>query len=148
MSIIEDEQKRIVTLHQTVDHKNKPLFIKNVVHTTKYNPLTFLPKNLFFQFSRIANFYFLIVVCLLQFPWAPISAAAAVVPLVIVIGITMIREAIEDLLRYKCDQRINSSDATILIDGTFQTGRWDSILVGDIIKVKNNEQIPADIVII
>lgn len=148
MSLTDDEQKRVITLHKTVDERGKRLFMKNAVHTTKYNVLTFLPKNLFFQFSRIANFYFLIVVCLLQFPWAPISAAVAVVPLIIVIGITMIREAIEDLLRYKCDQRINSSETTVLVDGTFQSARWDSILVGDIIMVKNNEQIPADIVIL
>lgn len=32
----------------------------NSVRTTKYTLLTFLPKNLFEQFRRIANFYFLI----------------------------------------------------------------------------------------
>lgn len=33
----------------------------NALKTTKYTLLTFLPKNLFEQFRRIANFYFLIV---------------------------------------------------------------------------------------
>jgi len=35
---------------------------KNYISTSKYNIITFLPKNLFEQFKRIANFYFL---CLL-----------------------------------------------------------------------------------
>jgi len=34
----------------------------NYISTSKYNIITFLPKNLFEQFKRIANFYFL---CLL-----------------------------------------------------------------------------------
>jgi hypothetical protein len=33
-------------------------FINNAVTTSKYTMLTFLPKNLFEQFRRIANFYF------------------------------------------------------------------------------------------
>ncbi|KAH0790977.1 P-type ATPase [Histomonas meleagridis] len=143
-----EERKRVVEVQHCFNAKGKPLFTTNKICTTKYNVLTFLPKNLFFQFSRIANFYFLIVVCLLQFPWAPISAAAAVVPLVIVIGITAIREAVEDILRYRSDQRINSSEATRLINGKFETARWDSILVGDIIRIHRDEQIPADVVLL
>lgn len=33
----------------------------NEIHTSKYNLLTFLPKNLIEQFSKLANFYFLII---------------------------------------------------------------------------------------
>ena len=35
-------------------------FESNQVNTTKYNVLTFLPVNLFLQFSKTANFYFLV----------------------------------------------------------------------------------------
>jgi len=50
-------------------------FVSNVVKTTKYNVLTFLPKNLFEQFSKAANMYFLVIL-ILQYieiiaPWAP-----------------------------------------------------------------------------
>lgn len=34
----------------------------NAIHTTKYGPITFLPKNLFEQFQRLANIWFLIAV--------------------------------------------------------------------------------------
>lgn len=40
--------------------KRKP-FITNKIHTAKYNVVTFLPKNLFFQFSKMTNLYFLIM---------------------------------------------------------------------------------------
>lgn len=37
---------------------------RNKVRTTKYTPLSFLPKNMYFQFSNVANIYFLFVVIL------------------------------------------------------------------------------------
>ena len=50
----------------------------NSVRLTKYTPFTFLPKSLFEQFRRVANFYFLVtalVTGILAFtPLAPYSA--------------------------------------------------------------------------
>jgi hypothetical protein len=40
----------------------------NRIETTRYNILTFIPKNLFEQFRRIANFYFLIIIGLNYIP--------------------------------------------------------------------------------
>ncbi len=45
-------------------HINDPIknigFEDNQVNTTKYNMLSFLPVNLFLQFSKTANLYFLV----------------------------------------------------------------------------------------
>lgn len=38
---------------------NKKPFMDNKIHTAKYNVITFLPKNLFYQFSKMTNIYFL-----------------------------------------------------------------------------------------
>lgn len=37
------------------------MFKSNEIHTAKYTWYTFLPKNLFYQFIKIANLYFLIM---------------------------------------------------------------------------------------
>lgn len=37
---------------------------RNKVRTTKYTPLSFIPKNLYYQFQNIANVYFLLIVIL------------------------------------------------------------------------------------
>ncbi|KAK8864038.1 hypothetical protein M9Y10_011732 [Tritrichomonas musculus] len=139
---------RTVIVHKTRDDKGKRLFVDNKISTTKYNFLTFIPLNLFFQFTRIANFYFLIIVLLLQFSWAPISASVAVVPLVIVIGFTMVRDGVEDLLRWKSDKKINNSTAHYLRNGQFEDIAWKDISVGDVIQIKKDEQVPADIVLL
>lgn len=71
----------------------------NYVRTTKYTLATFIPKSLFEQFRRVANFYFLVVAILSFFPVAPYSAVSNVVPLVVVVAATMIKEFIEDFRR-------------------------------------------------
>jgi hypothetical protein len=53
------------TAHLNEPVKNSELKYKsNAVSTTKYNLITFLPKNLFEQFQRIANLYFLVIAIL------------------------------------------------------------------------------------
>lgn len=76
-------------------------YVDNYVSTTKYNLATFLPKSLFEQFRRVANFFFLLVAILAFTPLAPYSAVSSVIPLVIVIGATMIKEAVEDWRRQR-----------------------------------------------
>lgn len=73
----------------------------NYVRTTKYTLATFLPKSLFEQFRRVANFYFLICAILSFFPVSPYSAVSNVVPLVAVVTATMGKEAVEDWRRRK-----------------------------------------------
>ena len=60
-----------------------------------------LPKSLFEQFRRVANFYFLICAILSFFPVSPYSAVSNVVPLVVVVAATMGKEAVEDWKRKK-----------------------------------------------
>jgi phospholipid-translocating ATPase len=71
----------------------------NYVSTTKYNVATFLPKSLFEQFRRVANFYFLVVGILAFTPLAPYTAVSAIFPLIVVVGATMVKEGIEDWKR-------------------------------------------------
>lgn len=48
------------------DEDGKPLqhFGRNKIRTARYTAITFVPKNLWFQFHNIANVYFLIVIIL------------------------------------------------------------------------------------
>ncbi|KAF6176424.1 hypothetical protein GIB67_005322 [Kingdonia uniflora] len=75
----------------------------NYVRTTKYTLANFFPKSLFEQFRRVANVYFLITGCLAFTPLAAYSAVSAILPLIVVIGTTMIKEAVEDWGRKKQD---------------------------------------------
>ncbi|GAB2262433.1 hypothetical protein Droror1_Dr00003430 [Drosera rotundifolia] len=76
-------------------------YASNYVKTTKYAPATFIPKALFEQFRRVANF-FLLTGILAFTPIAHFSSSSPIVPLVFVIGVSMIKEGIED---WRCKQQ-------------------------------------------
>lgn len=73
----------------------------NYVSTTKYTAVNFIPKSLFEQFRRVANIYFLVVACVSFSPLAPYTALSVLAPLVVVIGVTMAKEGVEDWRRRK-----------------------------------------------
>jgi len=51
--------------------KNKP-FIDNRIKTAKYSALSFIPLQLWFQFKKIANLYFILISALQLVPnWSP-----------------------------------------------------------------------------
>ncbi|RZR74069.1 hypothetical protein BHM03_00031689 [Ensete ventricosum] len=73
----------------------------NSISTTKYTVANFVPKSLFEQFRRVANFFFLIVAFISFSPLAPYRAVSILLPLVVVVGATMAKEAVEDWQRKK-----------------------------------------------
>ena len=86
------------------------LFGDNYIRTTKYTPLTFLPKNLFEQFRRTTNFYFLLIVIITFIPSiSPLQPWTAVLPLVFVLFVSALKEGYEDFVRYKSDRRVNNA---------------------------------------
>ncbi|PIA63436.1 hypothetical protein AQUCO_00201047v1 [Aquilegia coerulea] len=121
----------------------------NYVRTTKYTVATFFPKSLFEQFRRVANIYFLISACLSFTPLAPYSAVSAVLPLIVVIGATMIKEAIEDLRRKQQDVEVNNRKVNVHFgNGVFNDTEWKNLSVGDIVKVEKDNFFPADLLLL
>lgn len=55
------------------DEEGHPLqqYNRNKIRTAKYTPLSFIPKNLWFQFQNIANIFFLFLVILVVSIAAP-----------------------------------------------------------------------------
>ncbi|XP_043724022.1 probable phospholipid-transporting ATPase 8 isoform X2 [Telopea speciosissima] len=121
----------------------------NYVSTTKYTAANFIPKSLFEQFRRVANLYFLVVACVSFSPLAPYRAGSIVVPLVIVIGATMAKEAVEDWRRRKQDIEANNRKVKVYEkDHTFHETRWKNLQVGDLVMVEKDEFFPADLLLL
>jgi phospholipid-translocating ATPase len=92
-----------------------PQYAENGIRTAKYNPLSFVPKNLFEQFRRLANFYFLgliVIQCFPMFNIRPVYFAA--LPIVTIVIITAIKDGVEDLRRHTSDREINYSMGLVL----------------------------------
>lgn len=89
-------------------------YASNKIRTTKYTVLSFLPKNLFEQFHRFANVYF-VFIALLNF--VPVVNAFqpefALAPVVFILSVTAIKDLWEDYRRHRSDKEINHMDCLV-----------------------------------
>ncbi|KAI8818556.1 uncharacterized protein EV422DRAFT_171786 [Fimicolochytrium jonesii] len=84
-------------------------FQGNEIRSAKYTPLTFIPRNLLEQFRRLANVYFLLMVIMQAMPQFSIaSPILAAMPLIVIMGITGIKDGFEDWKRHQSDNEINN----------------------------------------
>ncbi|MGH0183874.1 UNVERIFIED_CONTAM: hypothetical protein FKN15_013239 [Acipenser sinensis] len=127
----------------------KSKYSGNSIRTYKYNPITFLPLNLIDQFKRAANAYFLALLILQVIPQiSTLPWYTTLVPLILVLGITAIKDLVDDIARHRMDNEINNRSCDVLQDGRFQSYKWKDVQVGDIVRLKKNDFIPADILLL
>eukprot|EP01138_Halocafeteria_seosinensis_P003273 gb/GECG01003348.1/.p1 GENE.gb/GECG01003348.1/~~gb/GECG01003348.1/.p1 ORF type:complete len:1398 (+),score=180.54 gb/GECG01003348.1/:1-4194(+) len=121
----------------------------NTISNTKYSWLTFLPKNLMEQFRLHINRYFLIIACLqLWDEITPVNPATTWVPLIVIFSITAIKELLDDLGRRREDKAANARKYTVVRDGqSVEVQSWE-IQVGDILELHEDDEIPADCVLL
>ncbi|XP_062991171.1 phospholipid-transporting ATPase VD-like [Elgaria multicarinata webbii] len=131
--------------------KISKLYKSNEIRTTKYRLWNFIPKNLFEQFHRAANLYFLFIVLL---NWVPAVEAfkkeITMIPLLVVLSIIAIKDALEDCTKYKLDRKINNLVTQVYCRKAkqYKAKFWKDVHVGDIIRLSCNEEIPADMVLL
>ncbi|KAF9385543.1 hypothetical protein CPB97_004727, partial [Podila verticillata] len=83
-------------------------FVSNKVVTIQYSIFTFIPKNLYHQFRRVANFFFLVIVILQCIePFQSMEPVVSALPLMIIVGLTAARDGFEDWKRHEVDQTVN-----------------------------------------
>eukprot|EP01083_Nonionella_stella_P039195 106606_1 len=126
-------------------------FMGNKIKTSKYSILTFLPLNLFEQVIHPANFYFCIIAALQSIPQVSISGGTPTIllPLLFVFTVTAIKDALEDQKRHKDDREENQRLIEILRnDGTFVKKRCEELEVGEIVRIRDRQRFPADLLLI
>lgn len=114
------KENKTRTVHANIlyDHKGNEdpnrHYANNKIKTTKYTLLSFLPKNLFEQFHRFANVYF-VFIALLNF--VPVVNAfqpeLALAPVVFILSVTAIKDLWEDYRRHRSDKEINHLDCLV-----------------------------------
>ncbi|XP_021296402.1 LOW QUALITY PROTEIN: phospholipid-transporting ATPase 1 [Herrania umbratica] len=146
---INDEDARLVHINDPVKTNERFEFAGNSIRTAKYSILTFLPRNLFEQFHRVAYIYFLVIAVLNQLPQlAVFGRGASIMPLAFVLLVTAVKDAYEDYRRHRSDRIENNRLASVLVNYQFQQKKWKNIQVAEIIKLHANETIPCDMVLL
>nr|XP_054586291.1 phospholipid-transporting ATPase ID isoform X1 [Nothobranchius furzeri] len=131
------------------EHNRSFRYATNAIKTSKYNFFTFLPLNLFEQFQRIANAYFLVLLVLQVIPQiSSLSWFTTVVPLILVLTVTAAKDATDDINRHRSDNQVNNRKVQVLIDRKLRSERWMDVQVGDIIKLENNQFVTADLLLL
>ncbi|XP_021014483.1 phospholipid-transporting ATPase ID isoform X1 [Mus caroli] len=131
------------------EYNEKFQYASNCIKTSKYNIVTFLPVNLFEQFQEVANTYFLFLLILQLIPQiSSLSWFTTIVPLVLVLTITAVKDATDDYFRHKSDNQVNNRHSQVLINGVLQQEQWMNVCVGDIIKLENNQFVAADLLLL
>uniref|UniRef100_A0A8C8DVH1 Phospholipid-transporting ATPase n=1 Tax=Oryzias sinensis TaxID=183150 RepID=A0A8C8DVH1_9TELE len=103
----------------------------NRIVSSKYTFWNFIPKNLFEQFRRIANFYFL-VIFLIQVSFL----------------FTFEASGYEDWLRHKADCSLNECPVDVVEQGKVVRTQSHKLRVGDIVMVREDETFPCDLILL
>ncbi|EJD40340.1 phospholipid-translocating P-type ATPase [Auricularia subglabra TFB-10046 SS5] len=105
-------------------------YVRNKIRTSKYTLLTFIPKNLYEQFRRVANIFFLLTVILAVQPlFGAAGSQISFLPLTVVLIITAIKDGLEDYRRTVSDTELNNSPATRLASDHDSPGHWRNVNV-------------------
>ena len=139
-------------------------FADNVVRNTKYTAWSFLPLFLAEQFGAPMNLYFLIIACLqLWRAITPVSPVTTWAPLLAVMAVAAVKEALEDRARAAADAAATGARFDVWRDGVrVESGGGGglggarggglataaSIRVGDIVRVPDDAEAPCDLLLL
>ncbi|KAL0929774.1 phospholipid-transporting atpase [Colletotrichum truncatum] len=158
---------------QLVDERRDKPYISNAVKTSKYNAFDFLPRQIIYQFTRLANAYQLLISILQLIPgFSTTGKFTTVIPLIVFLVLIIAKEGYYDWKRHRQDVAENNQPTRVLreaplgADGSYapdtesdnggssatrfqwEITTWKDLKVGDIIMLEKDEDVPADIVIL
>lgn len=144
-----EENPRSIYINDPRKTNDKYEFTGNEIRTSKYTLITFLPKNLFIQFHRVAYLYFLAIAALNQLPpLAVFGRTVSLFPLLFVLFVTAIKDGYEDWRRHRSDRNENNREALVLQSDQFHLKKWKNIRAGEVVKICSDDSIPCDVVLL
>ncbi|EXK47997.1 hypothetical protein FOXG_00454 [Fusarium oxysporum f. sp. lycopersici 4287] len=116
--------------HETplIDTRRGLAYVSNSIRTSRYTVWDFIPKQLFFQFSRVGNFYFLCVGIPQMVPGLSTTGSyTTILPLLFFVMLTIVKEGYDDYRRYRLDKIENAGFATVLGREDKYTGKLQPV---------------------
>ncbi|OTB08256.1 hypothetical protein M426DRAFT_317370 [Hypoxylon sp. CI-4A] len=114
-----------------IDERRGHPYIPNTIRTSRYTLIDFIPKQLIFQFTRLANFYFLCVGIPQAIPGLSTTGSyTTILPLLFFVALTIVKEGYDDYKRHRLDNLENANAATVLrrksadINPVLSTRKW------------------------
>lgn len=125
------------------------VYSDNKISNTKYTLINFIPKNLWEQFKRFMNQYFLLIACLQLWPLiTPVNPVSTWGPLIVIFAVSASKEAWDDYYRYTQDKVANQRRVWVVRNGLRIQLRSQDIRVGDLVWICGNDEVPCDMVLL
>lgn len=125
------------------------IFLYNGIKNTKYNIFTFLPLILFEQFRVFMNLFYLLISLSQLIPVLRVeSAFTFFVPLILVLTVSILKEASDDYKRFLRDREANSQKYEVLSKNGLIEVNAENIQLGSIIKLRKDQRVPADLILL
>ncbi|XP_051893680.1 phospholipid-transporting ATPase IC-like isoform X2 [Pristis pectinata] len=67
------------------------------------------------------------------------------IPLTFVLAVTAVKDIYDDIARHKSDREINNRPCDVLVGKSFKSAKWKELQVGDVVCLKKDEFVPADL---
>ena len=181
-----------------IDERRGHGYVSNSIRSSRYTIWDFLPKQFFFQTTRLANFYFICIGIPQAIPgFSTTGSYSTILPVLFFLLLTVAKEGYDDFRRHRMDNVENNLFAKVLRDRNdhgshakelgdnvvralialadllacwrkqsfrrhvqeepdpdeddvyrWTKVKWHSINVGDILKLKRDEPVPADIALL
>ncbi|OTB00193.1 hypothetical protein M426DRAFT_66427 [Hypoxylon sp. CI-4A] len=175
-----------------IDERSGSSYVSNFIRSSRYTKWSFVPKQLYFQFSKLANFYFLVIAVLQLIPGLSTTGSyTTLIPLLVFVSISMAKEGYDDYRRFVLDKTENLAPAWVLDpdgtvektsdknriaawfkrrhnkerveedgmtelqdvgghpeDSTWAAIQWQDLRVGDVVRLRRDDSVPADIIIL
>ncbi len=134
--------------------KHNKRYGKNRISSSRYTWWSFIPLSLFEQFRTLDNFCLIILFIMYYFSRSPLTIFVIVYPLVDMIVVAIVKNGIDDFVRYLRDRRINHLSYYVLEHfPDLQYSKWAAkkakdIRCGDIILLRENASAPCDLLLL
>ena len=149
MARVKSEQLREIRV-QGSECESISVYPDNILKLSRYTWLSLLPKNLFEQFQRPSNVWFLIVSIfqLIPFELNPTDSWTTILPLSLLLLLTLLKDAYVDRKLRKQDETNNKTQYLCWDGNRFVSKKSENLLVGHIVVVNCNQVVPADMLLI
>ena len=122
----------------------------NQVRTALYTNLNWIPSALFNQLKKLANIYFIAITLLAYIPGSPKKPELSLITLAVMLTFLVIKDGQEDKTRRMNDKLTNDQKVNVYWHRNmgFLMRAQSDIRQGDLITVFNNQEVPADLLIL
>ena len=150
---VDTKTRRLVLFRNSEENVT---YYSNKEENHKYSVIFFIPVVLFNQFKQFGNFFYLLLSVSQFFPVLKVGFLFTYIsPLCIVVGFSMLKELYDDIKRRIQDKKTNSTLITTLhtsLENKNDVVKLDKkaadLIIGDIIELKKDSRVPADIIVL